>query len=89
MIGRLAINGTDYDTRQDVGSVTYNLESIKNDPSAAVPTSVAAVCMGVQNFVHVGKDWVALDGILQRLDTEAQAMFANGVRHQSTASKLW
>jgi len=60
-----------------------SLESIKNDPkNAIVPTSVAAVCMVVYRTLStLEKDWVKpwMD-YMQRLDTEAQAMFANGVR---------
>jgi len=60
-----------------------SLESIKNDPkNAIVPKSVAAVCMVVYRTLStLEKDWVKpwMD-YMERLDTEAQAMFANGVR---------
>lgn len=61
------------------------LESIKNDPKTAiVPTSVAAVCMVVYRTLSLlEKDWVKpWMEYMQRLDTEAQAMFANGVRSE-------
>lgn len=59
-----------------------SLESIKNDPkNAIVPTSVAAICMVVYRTLStLEKDWVKpWMEYMQRLDTEAQAMFANGV----------
>lgn len=62
-----------------------SLESIKNDPKTAiVPTSVAAVCMVVYRTLSLlEKDWVKpWMEYMQRLDTEAQAMFANGVRSE-------
>jgi len=62
-----------------------SLESIKNDPkNAIVPTSVAAVCMVVYRTLStLEKDWVKpWMEYMQRLDTEAQAMFANGVRSE-------
>ena len=63
----------------------HSLESIKNDPKTAiVPTSVAAVCMVVYRTLSLlEKDWVKpWMEYMQRLDTEAQAMFANGVRSE-------
>jgi hypothetical protein len=60
-----------------------SLESIKKDPSnAKVPTSAAAVCMVVyRTLASIERDW--LDNwmvYMDRLDPEAQGMFANGVR---------
>ena len=60
-----------------------SLDSIKKDPlSAKVPTSAAAVCMVVyRTLACIEREW--LDNwmvYLNRLDPEAQGMFANGVR---------
>lgn len=60
-----------------------SLQSIKDDPKTAkVPSSAAAVCMVVyRTLASMEKDWLnAWMDYLPRLDTEAQAMFANGVR---------
>ena len=60
-----------------------SLESIKKDPNnAKVPTSAAAVCMVVyRTLATIENDWVdAWMTYMDRLDTEAQGMFANGVR---------
>ena len=59
------------------------LQSIKDNPlTAKVPDSAAAICMVVYRTMSaLDKDWINkwMD-YLPRLDTEAQAMFANGVR---------
>ena len=60
-----------------------SLDSIKKDPlRAKVPTSAAAVCMVVyRTLACIEREW--LDNwmvYLDRLDPEAQGMFANGVR---------
>ena len=60
-----------------------SLDSIKKDPLLAkVPTSAAAVCMVVyRTLATIENDWVdAWMTYMERLDTEAQGMFANGVR---------
>ena len=60
-----------------------SLQSIKDSPkSAKVPDSAAAVCMVVYRTLSaLDKDWLnSWMDYLPRLDTEAQAMFANGVR---------
>lgn len=60
-----------------------SLESIKKDPeNAKVPTSAAAVCMVVyRTLATIEKEWMdAWMTYMDRLDTEAQGMFANGVR---------
>jgi len=60
-----------------------SLDSIKTDPTnAKVPTSAAAVCMVVyRTLASLEGDWInAWMDYLPRLDTEAQGMFANGVR---------
>jgi energy-coupling factor transporter ATP-binding protein EcfA2 len=60
-----------------------SLESIKKDPlNARVPTSAAAVCMVVyRTLASLERDWLdAWMTYLDRLDLEAQGMFANGVR---------
>jgi energy-coupling factor transporter ATP-binding protein EcfA2 len=60
-----------------------SLESIKKDPSnAKVPSSAAAVCMVVyRTLASLERDWLdAWMDYMQRLDKEAQGMFANGVR---------
>ena len=60
-----------------------SLQSIKDDPkNAKVPGSAAAICMVVYRTLGaLEKDWLdAWMDYLPRLDTEAQAMFANGVR---------
>ena len=65
-----------------------SLESIKKDPKGAiVPTSAAAVCMVVYRTLATIEDtwvdnWMAYMG---RLDKEAQALFANGVRKSGYA----
>lgn len=60
-----------------------SLESIKTSPTTAkIPTSAAAICMVVyRTLATIEKDWVsAWVTYMNRLDTEAQGMFANGVR---------
>lgn len=60
-----------------------SLDSIKTDPTnAKVPTSASAVCMVVYRTLStLDKDWVdAWMVYLNRLDREAQGLFANGVR---------
>jgi energy-coupling factor transporter ATP-binding protein EcfA2 len=59
------------------------LKQIKEAPMAApVPTSAAAVCMVVyRTLTVIERDWVdAWMDYMQRLDPEAQGLFANGVR---------
>ena len=60
-----------------------SLQSIKDDPATAkVPDSAAAVCMVVyRTLASLERDWIDpwMD-YLNRLDKEAQGMFANGVR---------
>ena len=59
------------------------LQSIKDNPkSAKVPDSAAAICMVVYRTLSaLDKDWLnSWMDYLPRLDTEAQALFANGVR---------
>ena len=60
-----------------------SLESIKQEPNTAkVPDSAAAVCMVIYRaLATIDKDWInAWMDYMQRLDKEAQGMFANGVR---------
>lgn len=60
-----------------------SLESIKKDPTnAKVPAGAAAVCMVVyRSLATLERDWVDNWMIyMNRLDKEAQGMFANGVR---------
>lgn len=60
-----------------------SFDSIKNNPETAqVPKSAAAVCMVVyRTLATIEADWVdAWMTYMNRLDTEAQGMFANGVR---------
>ena len=60
-----------------------SLDSIKKDPlNAKVPTSAAAVCMVVyRTLASIERDWIDAWMIyLEKLDKEAQGMFANGVR---------
>ena len=60
-----------------------SLESIKKEPlTAKVPSSAAAVCMVVyRTLATIEKEWMDNWMIyMDRLDTEAQGMFANGVR---------
>lgn len=60
-----------------------SLESIKKDPlNAKVPTSAAAVCMVVyRSLSAIEADWIDNWMLyMDRLDKEAQGMFANGVR---------
>jgi hypothetical protein len=61
-----------------------SLESIKKDPmQAKVPESDAAVCMVVyRTLAVIEAGWVsAWMDYMQRLDKEAQGLFANGVRN--------
>ena len=61
-----------------------SLESIKKDPmQAKVPTSDAAVCMIVyRTLATIDREWIdAWMDYMQRLDKEAQGLFANGVRN--------
>jgi len=60
-----------------------SLQSIKDDPmNAKVPSSAAAVCMVVyRTLASLERDWLnAWLDYMNRLDKEAQGMFANGVR---------
>lgn len=60
-----------------------SLESIKKTPELAkVPASAAAVCMVVyRTLATLEKDWIDNWMIyLEKLDKEAQGLFANGVR---------
>ena len=60
-----------------------SLQSIKDDPKTAkVPESAAAVCMVVyRTLASLEQDWLdAWMDYMPRLDSEAQGMFANGVR---------
>lgn len=60
-----------------------SMASIKNSPDTAkVPQSAAAVCMVVyRTLASIEADWIdAWMVYLNRLDTEAQGLFANGVR---------
>jgi len=59
------------------------LEEIKTRPATAkIPESPSAVCMVVfRTLVNIDAEWVEnWMTYLERLDPEAQAMFANGVR---------
>jgi energy-coupling factor transporter ATP-binding protein EcfA2 len=59
------------------------LESIKKDPeNARLPASAAAVCMIVyRTLASIEADWIdSWMTYMFRLDKEAQALFANGVR---------
>tara|TARA_R110000803_G_scaffold2117_7_gene7047 strand:+ start:37 stop:1128 length:1092 start_codon:yes stop_codon:yes gene_type:complete len=60
-----------------------SLESIKNDPAnAIVPSSASAVCMVVYRaLATLEANWIdAWMTYMDRLDKEAQGLFANGVR---------
>jgi len=60
-----------------------SLESIKNDPTnALIPTTASANCMvAFRALATVDRDWLdAWMTYLNRLDTDAQALFCNGVR---------
>jgi hypothetical protein len=60
-----------------------SLDSIKNSPETArVPDSAAGVCMVVyRTLATIETEWVdAWMTYMNRLDTEAQGLFANGVR---------
>ena len=60
-----------------------SLQSIKDNPKTAkVPDSAAAICMVVyRTLASIEGDWLnAWMDYMPRLDTEAQGMFANGVR---------
>jgi len=66
-----------------IGAQLPTSDSIKNDPMGAiVPTSIAAICMVVfRTLSTIDRSWIdAWMDYLGRLDTEAQAMFVNGVR---------
>jgi energy-coupling factor transporter ATP-binding protein EcfA2 len=67
-----------------------SLESIKRDPmQATVPESDAAVCMVVyRTLAVIEREWVdAWMDYMQRLDKEAQGLFANGVRNPKYAKQ--
>ena len=60
-----------------------SLDSIKKDPmNAKVPDSAAATCMVVfRTLANIDKEWAdAWMDYMNRLDKEAQGMFANGIR---------
>lgn len=60
-----------------------SLDSIKNSPETArVPDSAAGICMVVyRTLATIEADWCdAWMTYMSRLDTEAQGLFANGVR---------
>ena len=60
-----------------------SLDSIKTSPmSAKVPESAAAVCMVVyRTLATIERDWCdSWMDYMDRLDMEAQGLFANGVR---------
>ena len=66
------------------------MESIKNDPdNATVPTSQAATCMVVFKALSaLERDWAdAWMKYVNRLDKEAQGLFANGVSVQRKYNK--
>ena len=66
------------------------LESIKTDPSnALVPDSASAVCMVVYRALStIDRDWVdAWLTYMKRLSSEAQGMFAMGVKPSSYAKR--
>jgi len=67
-----------------------SLESIKKEPKIAkIPTSASAVVMVVyRTLANLDKDWMNswMDYLL-RLDTEAQGLFANGVRSDKYAKR--
>lgn len=61
------------------------LQQIKDDPAnAPVPKSIAATCMVVfRTLQSIDNTWVnSWFTYLERLDTEAQALFINGVRNE-------
>ena len=67
-----------------IGDQLPSLQSIKSDPeNAKVPTSASAVCMVVYRTLSaMSADWIdAWMDYMVRLDTEAQGMFVNGVKH--------
>ena len=67
----------------DMADKLPSLKSIKDTPhEATVPTSAAAVCMVVYRALSsMERDWIDNWLVyLERLDPEAQGMFANGVR---------
>jgi hypothetical protein len=67
----------------DMADKLPTLDSIKNNPeSALIPNNAAAVCMVVYRVLGcIEREWVdAWHTYLQRLPSEAQAMFVNGVR---------
>jgi hypothetical protein len=67
-----------------------SLEDVKMRPKQAiVPDSSAAVCMVVfRSLVNIESDWVDNWMLyLERLDTEAQGLFANGVRSEKYAKQ--
>ena len=70
-------------THVKIGDQLPSLQSIKDDPmTAIVPTSASAVCMVVYRALStMDRSWCdAWMDYLGRLDTEAQGLFANGVR---------
>jgi len=67
-----------------------SLESIKTDPmNAKVPDSASAVCMVVYRALGaMDRDWVNnWVKYMERLDKEAQGLFANGIRANTYAHR--
>ena len=67
-----------------------SLQSIKDDPlSAKVPDSASAICMTVYRALGaMNRDWVdSWVTYMQRLDKEAQGLFANGCRSNTYAHR--
>jgi hypothetical protein len=67
-----------------------SLQSIKDDPlSAKVPDSASAICMTVYRALGaMNRDWVdSWVSYMQRLDKEAQGLFANGCRSNTYAHR--
>ena len=67
-----------------------SLQSIKDDPlNAKVPESASAICMTVYRALGaMNRDWVdSWVTYMQRLDKEAQGLFANGCRSNTYAHR--
>ena len=67
-----------------------SLADIQNSPmTAKVPTKSAALCMVIyRTIMTIDKSWVdAWMDYMSRIDTEAQAMFANAIRDSKDATK--
>lgn len=84
LVGTIGVRGgNDLYAYLKVADDLPSLESIKKDPkNAKIPTKAAAMCMVIyRTLAGIEADWMnPWMEYLNRLDPEAQGMFANGIR---------